>query len=109
MILWGDGPAYRYSFALGLHLVALGGLHFFQSQESKFLSSLLTRCKCFLKLKNSRILLGASLSVVNVFFTGLEIYFLVRILIRENLIQLFAVCSIVPRIQLQLWLLQVLI
>ena len=103
MILWGDGPAYRYSFALGLHLVALGGLHFFQSQESK------SRCKYFLKLKNSRILLGASLSIVNVFFTGLEIYFLVRILIRENLIQLFAVCSIVPRIQLQLWLLQVLI
>ena len=95
MILWSDGRAYRYYFALGLHLVALGGLHFVQSQsKSKFLSSLLTRCNCFLKLKNSGILLGASLSVVNVFFTGLEIYFLVRILIRENLIQLFAVCSI---------------
>ena len=88
--LWNDEPEYRHLLALGLHLLSIGCLFSVQamSKFQQMIASLLTRWDNYKQpisgnLANARILIGATLSIINLIFTALEMHTLVRKLFKS--------------------------
>merc|ERR1719432_67517 len=107
--LWNDEPEYLYLLALGLHLLSIGCLFSVQamSKFEQMIASFLTRWDNYKQpisgnLANARILIGATLSTINLIFTTLEMHILFTSSCYIGLI--ISICLALPWPLLVLWL-----